>query len=260
MLANDVNAAGGTTVSGGTLQIGNGGATGSLTGSVALNGNNLAFNRTGSLTFAGAVTGGGNIQTSSGTVIFTGTLGTSPSPVSLTVNSGSTAQIGAGATSGAIFGSITDNGALIYNRSDTIVQSDTISGSGTLEKQGTGTLIVTGLVDTAGGTTITAGTLQIGNAGFAGLVNHDIANNGVLAFNHADDVEFNGKISGTGAVNHLTRGNAEFKSNRAPVSPIHIKEEPTLPAAERCEPVRMARSARVLCQFPTVRCWPVTLE
>lgn len=63
---------GGTTVANGTLQIGNGGASGSITGDV-LNNATLVFNRSNDFTFAGALTGNGAIrQIGSGKTDLTG--------------------------------------------------------------------------------------------------------------------------------------------------------------------------------------------
>jgi autotransporter-associated beta strand protein/T5SS/PEP-CTERM-associated repeat protein len=66
---------GGTTINGGTLQLGNGGTTGSITGNVATSsGATLAFNRSNNLTFAGVISGAGNVaQTGSGVLTLSGT-------------------------------------------------------------------------------------------------------------------------------------------------------------------------------------------
>ncbi len=66
------NYSGGTTISSGTLQISNGGTTGSITGNVADNGV-LAFDRSDTVTFAGAINGTGALtQLGTGTTILTG--------------------------------------------------------------------------------------------------------------------------------------------------------------------------------------------
>ncbi len=89
------------------------------------------------------------------------------------------------------------NNALNY----TFNGSGKIDGGISLTKQGTGTLVLdnTGINDFTGGVTIGNGTLQIGNGDTAGnLPAGAIADNGVLAFNRADDVTVNNAISGTG--------------------------------------------------------------
>ncbi|HYC94227.1 MAG TPA: autotransporter outer membrane beta-barrel domain-containing protein, partial [Sphingomicrobium sp.] len=64
---------GGTTISGGILQIGNGGTTGSILGNVVNNGT-LTFNRSDNVTFAGVISGSGGVeQDGSGTLTLTGT-------------------------------------------------------------------------------------------------------------------------------------------------------------------------------------------
>jgi autotransporter-associated beta strand protein len=64
---------GGTTVNGGTLQIGNGATTGSITGDVIDNAT-LAFNHSNTVTFGGAISGSGALQQMGpGTLVLTGT-------------------------------------------------------------------------------------------------------------------------------------------------------------------------------------------
>ena len=50
----------------------------------------------------------------------------------------------------------------------TLTLTDAISGAGALTKDGDGTLVLAGDNDYNGGTTITAGTLQIGDGGATG--------------------------------------------------------------------------------------------
>ena len=52
---------GGTTINGGTLQIGNGGATGSIAGNVTVNSGTLAFARSDNTSFSGAISGNGGV-------------------------------------------------------------------------------------------------------------------------------------------------------------------------------------------------------
>lgn len=116
------------------------------------------------------------------------------------IDLGGALQLGNGGTSGSIVGNVQDNGALIVNRSDTYLFGGIISGMGSLTNIGTGTLILTAANAYTGGTTISAGTLQIGNGGTSGSIAGDVADNGALIFNRSDAVTFAGTISGTGSV------------------------------------------------------------
>ncbi|CAA2156765.1 Extracellular serine protease [Methylobacterium brachiatum] len=76
----------------------------------------------------------------------------------------------------------------------------TMDGAGGLTKAGAGTLTLTGSNTYTGGTTIAAGTLQVGNGGTSGSLVGDVANAGTLAFNRADAVTFAGSVSGPGSL------------------------------------------------------------
>ncbi|WP_342737243.1 autotransporter domain-containing protein [Bradyrhizobium sp. B117] len=77
---------------------------------------------------------------------------------------------------------------------------------GSLVKAGTGTMILSGINTYTGGTTVSAGTLQIGNGGTTGSIVGNVADNGTLAFNRSDAVSFGGVISGTGALQQSGTG------------------------------------------------------
>lgn len=80
------------------------------------------------------------------------------------------------------------------------------SSPGSLTKIGTGTLTLTGTSNYYGGTTISAGTLQLGDGGTTGSITGNVTNNATLAFNRSDAVTFAGAISGTGAVTKAGAG------------------------------------------------------
>jgi autotransporter-associated beta strand protein len=102
---------GGTTINGGTLQVGNGGTTGALSGNIA-NSATLAFNRSDSSTFGGAISGAGAVvKTGLGTLSLTTantyTGGTTVSNGTLLVNNTTGSGTGTGTVSvqsGAVLG------------------------------------------------------------------------------------------------------------------------------------------------------------
>lgn len=94
----------------------------------------------------------------------------------------------------------------IADAANTVTLAQSLAGGGPLTKRGAGTLTMTGTNSYAGGTTIEAGTLRLGNGGTTGSIVGDVANNGTLEFNRSDDVTFAGVISGTGAVNKQGAG------------------------------------------------------
>ena len=87
----------------------------------------------------------------------------------------------------------------VGNGSSTI--SQIISGTGALTKSGTGTLILSANNTYTGETTISAGTLQIGNSGTTGsIASASIVNNGILIYDRSDAFTVSTPISGTGSV------------------------------------------------------------
>src|SRR5262245_37772161 len=191
-----------TAVLGGTLQLGDGGTTGSILGNV-FNATTFAINRSDTYTFGGAIVGGGAfVQMGPGTTVFTGnsfyTGGT-------TIAAG-TLQLGNGGTSGSIVGDVVNNGTLAVNRSDTLTLRGVISGTGAFQQNGTGTTILTGDNTYGGGTTISAGTLQLGNGGASGSILGNVTNNGTIVINRADTFTFGGVISGSGVFAQIGPG------------------------------------------------------
>ncbi|VFS50839.1 autotransporter outer membrane beta-barrel domain-containing protein [Budvicia aquatica] len=91
--------------------------------------------------------------------------------------------------------------------------SGVISGAGGMNKTGSGTLLLTGNNAYIGGTTITEGTLQLGNGGTGGSLVSDITNNGLLIFNRSDDYLYNNVISGSGDVTQQGQGIVYFDQN-----------------------------------------------
>jgi outer membrane autotransporter protein len=185
---------GGSTISAGTLQLGNGGTTGSIVGNVTDNGA-LAFNRSDNgLVLGGVISGNGMVsQIGSGTTILTGantyTGGT-------TISAG-TLQLGNGGTSGAITGNVADSGTLAFNRSDAVTFAGVISGSGAVRQIGTGSTTLTGVNVYSGGTVVSGGTL-VGSATSFG--SGAILDNAALIINQPTAADFANAINGTGSL------------------------------------------------------------
>ncbi len=123
-----------------------------------------------------------------------------------TTISAGTLQLGNGGNTGSIVGNVTDNGTLAFDRSDVVTFPGVISGTGALSQIGTGTTVLTADNTYTGGTTISAGTLQLGNGGTTGSIVGNVTDNGTLAFDRSDVVTFPGVISGTGAVSQIGPG------------------------------------------------------
>lgn len=209
-----------TTISGGVLQIGNGGTTGAILGDV-VNNSSLVFNRSNTLTYGGTISGSGGVTQAGGGVLTLS--GTNSYMGGTTINSG-TLAISADANLGDAAGSVTFNGGILQTLSSittsrpialngtgtiltnsltTNIFSGAITGAGGLTKTGLGTLILTGNNSYSGNTVINVGILQVGNGGTTGNISGTVMDNGSLIFARADQVNFGGTISGTGSVTQM---------------------------------------------------------
>ncbi|WP_206026254.1 autotransporter domain-containing protein [Roseimicrobium sp. ORNL1] len=174
---------GGTTIQNGILQIGAGGAMGSIVGDV-FNDASLVFDVSTDIGLDGDITGSGTLTKQGvGTLTLTGdsTLGGVT-----TINAGAL-QIGDGGATGSISGNITNDGALVFNNSDVLTYGGIISGTGTFTQDGgttgTGMLTLTGVNTYNGTTTINGGVLSV---------------NGSI--NSATTVHSGGTLSGSGSI------------------------------------------------------------
>jgi len=187
----------------------------SSTRMITLNGPNGGFAGGGTIdansfqtTIAQGITGAGGLTVTdssgggAGKVILTG----SNSYGGGTTIAAGTLQLGNGGTTGSIVGNVVDNGALAFDRSDTVTFPGLISGAGSVNQIGTGTTILTADNSYTGGTTIAAGTLQLGNGGTTGSIIGNVTDNGTLAFDHSNRLTFAGVISGSGAVSQIGSG------------------------------------------------------
>lgn len=163
-LTGDNTYTGETIINAGSLQIGNGGSTGSIVSNV-INNATLDFRRSDITRYNGIISGSGQlIQSGSGSIILTGDNTFS----GITRIDNGALQLGDGGNSGSLTGDINNNGVLIFNRADTLNYEGNITGTGSLAQQGAGTLILNGNSDYTGSTAINSGTLIVGEAATSG--------------------------------------------------------------------------------------------
>lgn len=130
VLAETNSYTGGTFINGGTLQLGNGTASGSVVGSV-FDSSMLAFNPSASATLAAVISGTGAVEMGgSGREIL---IAASQYTGGTTINSG-TLQLGNGVTGGSINGSIVNNSVLAFNQPTATEFDNAVSGAGRLEQ------------------------------------------------------------------------------------------------------------------------------
>ena len=221
---------GGTAINSGVLQVSSDGNLGALAGALTFNGGTLAttasftsarevvLNSTGTfdvaattgLTLSGTVSGSGAlVKEGSGVLILTGDATHSGG----TLVSAGTLQVGMAGTTGSLAGNVTNNGEVVFDRSDTVTYSGTMTGTGSLWQAGTGTLIITGDVDLSGGITISGfSTLQVGDGGTSGTLSGAIENNGFLTFNRSDTYTVSNTFTGSGILGFSGGGTAIFSS------------------------------------------------
>lgn len=236
-LGADNTYSGGTTISAGTLQVGSGSASSTGSGAVS-NSGVLAFIGSGTSAVAGAISGTGSLQQNgpglailSGSNSYTG---------ATTINSG-TLQIGAGGTTGSVnTGTIEDNGALVFNRSDALTVANVVSGSGSLGQSGAGTLRLTATNSYTGGTQVNSGTLALaglyalgsGTVSFGGgtlqvasgtLTQNITLNAGGGTLDNSGALQASGIISGTGGLTAVGSGTLALSGSNSFTGGMQIK-------------------------------------
>ena len=139
---------------------------------VTLTGNHspsvLTNNSTKNYVLAGnyALTGGNLIKSGSSTLTLDN--GGANGFTNVLINSG-TVQVGNNDTNGSLgTGNIADNGALTFDRTDSVTVTNLVSGTGSLAQNGNGTVALSAVNTYAGNTTIGAGTLALAGSGSIG--------------------------------------------------------------------------------------------
>jgi len=221
--------------SGGTLQIGNGGNSGAL-GNDLTNDGTLVFNRSGTSDHTHVIDGSGAfVKQGTGTLVLSAANGWAGS----TSLDGGVLELGnaaaLGSTSSISFGggtlrftsSNTNDYSDRFNTSggqsfkldtnnETVTLGSVIAGSGsTLEKFGGGTLILAEDNTYNGTTTVTSGTLQIGNGMINGSIAGDLVNNATVVFKRQDIFDVGNDISGTGSLETVGAGTVTLTGNNS---------------------------------------------
>lgn len=227
LTGNSDSFAGQTTVASGKLILGDGAAAGWLGGDAQIDtGAALAFDREDRNTYAGTISGTGNLrQEGTGETILTadsGNFAGHTDVVNGTLRLGDSSiappPLGrAPASEGWLGGNATvgENGTLIFDRANVNTFAGSIDGSGNIRQVGTGKTILAGDASNFGGTsTVTAGTLEVGDGAESGWLGGNVVNDATFAFNRNDTNAFGGIVSGEGVVEQrgsgrtiLTNGN-----------------------------------------------------
>ena len=127
----------------------------------------------------------------------------------INLNSGGTLQIGTGTTGGVLgVSTLTNNGTLVFNRSDASTYLGIISGTGALTKQGAGTLTLDGANSYSGVTTISGGVLALSGRGsigtgdlnldYAGVFDLTALTSGTYSLPSTGDLIGSGTLTGNG--------------------------------------------------------------
>lgn len=205
-----------TTISEGTLEIGDGGTSGTLGSGNVLNSGALRFNRSDDHVVGNLISGTGALtQVGTGTISLTAENTYS----GITTISQGVLSVGNGGTVGQLgTGTVTNNAMLRINRSDDILLANNIAGTGSLEQLGAGTLTLTGNNTFTGTTSINSGAINVTSATGLGA-----ATGGAVTVNSgtsltitnvaigAKNVILNGVGSGAGAL--IGSGNASLDGN-----------------------------------------------
>lgn len=157
VLTADNSFTGGTAISEGTLQLGDGGSSGAVVGDIEDNGV-LAFNRSDAFVLEGNISGNGSVEQigSGSTTLAAGNAYRGGSTISAGTLIGEASSFGSGA--------IDNEAALVIDQAADASMANAINGSGSVSKTGTGVLEYTGSGTLTGPTAVQAGTWMMNGA------------------------------------------------------------------------------------------------
>src|SRR5215471_12757025 len=252
---------GGTVINAGTLAVSNDANLGSASGGLTFGGGTIQFladftsNRGTTLNAGGgAVDTNGNSATLGGTIggvggltkLGAGTLvltaantfsgGTLLAAGTLSLANNQALGTGALTTTGSVVDyvdGVTIANPIIVNSNTTQLQVTTgtatqagviseLNGPRPLEKIGAGTLVLTAPNTYSGPTTISAGTLVLGNGGTSGSILGNVVDNGTFAVNRSDAYTFSGAISGSGSFVQMGTGTTTLSANSTYTGPTTV--------------------------------------
>lgn len=171
-------------------------------GNVALGSNYLQINNAAG-TFSGVIFGVGGVNIGSGQQVFTGT---NSYTGGTGIMAGAVLELGNGGTEGSVAGSITNYGAVVFNRSDDVLYNGEITGNGLFAHVGSGKLTLTTTSSSRGDVLIGPdSTLQLGSGGTTGHIGGTnftgtIINLGTLIYDRSNAVSWKGIYAGNGEI------------------------------------------------------------
>lgn len=209
----------------GVLQVGSGGTGAGFSADAALaDRTQLVFHHSDLMEYAGTVSGQGSlVKRGTGRLVLSGASGFTGGTFleggmlaaaadqalgsgALTMNEGTALDYGHGVTlDNAVV--INGGGLLNVDEGKTAVQQGAVSG-GNMEKTGGGTLVLAGENTYRGATSVSGGTLQVGNGGREGSIlsmtdpslSLAVASGAAVAFNRSDDIHYQGTVQGEGSL------------------------------------------------------------
>ena len=133
---------------------------------------------------------------------------------------------------GSIVGDVSNNGALVFNRSDAYLRR-TRRRQRHAHAGGAGVTVLTADHAYTGGTTISAGTLRLGDGGASGSVRGNILNNAALTIDRGDLVSMTNLISGSGRFTQAGSGQTVLSANNAYTGMTEVLRDRSISTATR---------------------------